>query len=184
VDTWYTNPPITDAINRYLWNVEEIVYTKEGSDGPEYQITTPVIIGTHGETGDSPYTLMLSNEFDTWVKSSAGNWISGDTITITASLYHGSVLQKMDVDKISAILPDNITLNNKQLNEDEQTVQLTLMRGKGYTGTDKASITFYYVDANCSLNKTFTIQTISSLVDYDLILPSRVIHTGRKPELI
>ena len=45
---WSTTPPITTTTNKYLWNYDKINY----SDGTSTN-STPMIIGTHGATGNS-----------------------------------------------------------------------------------------------------------------------------------
>ena len=47
-NNWSTGITETNSINKYLWNYEETKYT-DGSTN----VTTPVIIGTHGEKGDT-----------------------------------------------------------------------------------------------------------------------------------
>lgn len=46
-DDWKDTMQVTDAINRYLWNFEEIIYTTG-----EPSRTKPIIIGVHGEKGE------------------------------------------------------------------------------------------------------------------------------------
>ncbi|MGL4616517.1 MAG: hypothetical protein ACRCVV_22020 [Shewanella sp.] len=47
---WTTSMQTTDTTKRYLWNYEVTTYTDKTST-----ITLPVIIGTHGATGDNGY---------------------------------------------------------------------------------------------------------------------------------
>ena len=76
---WTTTPQTTSTSKRYLWNYEVVKYTV-GSD----TITTPVIIGTHGETG--PQGVAGTNGTNgvttyTWIKyadSSTGAGLSND----------------------------------------------------------------------------------------------------------
>lgn len=68
---WSTDIQNTTADKKYLWNYEVVTYTNE-----EKYISTPVIIGTHGEDGATPY-LHIKYSDDGGVTFTADN---GETV--------------------------------------------------------------------------------------------------------
>ena len=76
---WTTTPQLTTTTNKYLWNYEKVTY----SNGNVVN-STPVIIGTHGETG--PQGVAGTNGTNgvttyTWIRyadTSTGEGISND----------------------------------------------------------------------------------------------------------
>jgi hypothetical protein len=61
---------------------------------------------------------------------------------------------------------------------EDLTAIITITRNSQYTSTDKFALTFSWQ----GVSRNFTVQTITALADYDLILPARVIKKGSEPE--
>jgi len=53
-DEWTTTVQAMTATKKYLWNYEEITYTKANEGGVDRESTDPHIIGVYGDKGDTP----------------------------------------------------------------------------------------------------------------------------------
>lgn len=53
-DEWTTTVQAVTATKKYLWNYEEITYTKANEGGVDRESTDPHIIGVYGDKGDTP----------------------------------------------------------------------------------------------------------------------------------
>ena len=84
---WTTTMQSTDTTKKYLWCYQSISYT---SGDPT--TTTPVIIGTHGATGnkgDDAITLTITSSNGTVFKNNSG------TTVLTAHVFKGAVEQSI-----------------------------------------------------------------------------------------
>lgn len=84
---WTTTMQTTDTTKKYLWCYQSISYT---SGDPT--TTTPVIIGTHGATGnkgDDAITLTITSSNGTVFKNNSG------TTVLTAHVFKGAVEQSI-----------------------------------------------------------------------------------------
>lgn len=107
---WSTDMQITDSAKKYLWNYETITYT-DGSAST----TTPVIIGVHGEKGDTGVGIStvknyyLASSSSSGVTTSTSGWsdnVSTQTLSSTKKYlwnyeevtYTGSTLQPTKTD--------------------------------------------------------------------------------------
>ncbi|PWJ49359.1 phage tail spike protein [Faecalicatena contorta] len=85
---WTTTMQTTTTTNRYLWNYEVIKYTDNST-----QTTTPVIIGTHGATGNTGAAGKgVSSTVVTYQASTSGTTVptgtwSGSIPTVAADQY-------------------------------------------------------------------------------------------------
>ena len=78
--SWDVKPPTLDAVEKYLWNYEEIYYT----DGTK-SYTEPIIIGSYGDKGspgDNACTYTVEPKITNIHKSNTGT-LSPESITFT-----------------------------------------------------------------------------------------------------
>ena len=84
---WTTTMQATDTTKKYLWCYQSIAYTTG-----DPTTTTPVIIGTHGATGnkgDDAITLTITSSNGTVFKNNSG------TTVLTAHVFKGAVEQSI-----------------------------------------------------------------------------------------
>ena len=60
-DEWTTSVQAVTATKKYLWNYEEITYTKANEGGAVKESTDPHIIGVYGDKGDTPVITSQRN---------------------------------------------------------------------------------------------------------------------------
>ena len=94
---WKTDMQTTTTTNKYLWNYEVITYTDNTTS-----TVSPRIIGTHGATGSTgatgasgadAYTILLSNENQSFITNSSRVTTSAQSYTTTIQVYKGAQTQ-------------------------------------------------------------------------------------------
>ena len=167
-----------------LWNCELIEFSSTDENGEnKYMVVPPARIAYNGV--DS-YTLSLDNDMDTIVQTSSGTWISGQ-LTVTATGYAGhdqkTGLSSGNIGEISLTAPDgwtedthytfaNNTLTLNPAGEDEpKGVPDDFVEGK---------FIFQWKEGNdIYAEKTFSLKKITSLADYDLVIPQVVYNSSQ-----
>lgn len=89
---WSTTPLLTDATNKYLWNVEVIEYT----DGTKETIG-PMVIGTHGADG-TPGAAGTSTYFHVAYSNSEDGLTDFSTTDPTNRKYIGTYVDEIQLD--------------------------------------------------------------------------------------
>lgn len=152
----------------FLWDEEAIEFIKNGQDGE-------VI---------NKYTLSLDNDYDVVVKGTDEKWVSDGEIKVKATGYEGQTpFNNSDTDKgYIALDPAPSTDGSSYFDYNDETGTLTITVNKIpiKTFTEQA---FKFIWKNSSEGeealkirdtKTFTLKSITSIADYDLLIPQTV----------
>ena len=148
-NNWSTGITKTDSINKYLWNYEVITYTDNTTGG-----TNPVIIGTHGEKGESAVSYWM--EITPNVIKKIGNNFSNPLINI-------SKWKKVGTDS-----PISITGGIVYLSHETSPQPFTAITGTTYTipaGFNMNTLTFKWAAGPNSTDAVYDVQTIPILKD-------------------
>ena len=157
-----------------------ILKSSDGTITWDQEVIEFVKDGKPGASGTSPKTLALDNDFDSLVKDSTGAWISKES-TVQVTAYQGTTRQSISTDTLTVAAPQGWTDQGENPN---YTFTITGNVGvlkvtnppNNFTGGE---FTFTWEGANDTLDvtKKFKLQVITSLADYDLIVPQTVYNT-------
>ena len=168
-----------------LWNVELIEFATKDDEGANlYQVTAPARVGY---VGVDSYTLSLDNDMDTIVQMSNGDWISGE-ITVTATGYKGHTqktgLSSGNFGEISLKSVPSSWTENQHYTFTNNTLKFNPTgesNPKGVPGGfTEGEFVFQWKDGdNIYAEKTFSLKKITSLADYDLVIPQVVYNSSQ-----
>ena len=179
VSGWLPTQPTINLDTNDLW--QKIVYTYFGG-GTETSIVN---------TTANSYTLSLSQDTDVIAKTGTGEFVSAMPV-IEATLWCGATQIAFPLDNSSQRYRieldctkangDSISLKEENpeedanyrvsLSEDKKTLTLTFLTLP--VEFDSGTITFYAPGISAATSKAFTLRTVTSEVDYDLIVQSVV----------
>lgn len=175
-DTAYFQGDVVDAANNILYMVT--FYGKILSIVATGIVMAPVQLVFGGE---GSHTLVLDNDSDTVVQTSAGEWI-GDNITVVATGYIGPHKEtglggEKDIGVISVTPPTGWTINTHYTFSNNT---LTINPSKIPANFSNGVFTFYWKDSTGDTTygeKVFSLTKTTSLVDYDLVIPQTVYNS-------
>lgn len=160
---------------------EEDIYASYTYDGG-WTWTPPIQL--QGINGASPYILSLSNEYDVWTKTSAGAWLSKST-TIRVQGFYGNIEQELKIEDIEVVgLDGNIVDYEIKKDTDSKFVIVTISLIDTKDLTTKLEGNVIWKTAGLTIAKKITIQPITSLVDYDLVLSDTTIQANSLPDSV
>ena len=191
---WSSTQPNVNLDTNDLW--QKIIYTYFGGG------TQTSIVNT---TANS-YTLSLSQDTDVIAKTNAGEFVS-TLPTIEATLWCGATQIAFPEDNSNPKKRYDIAINCKDASgnsvsltkgtteDDHYHIEWSQTNGKDDYKTlkfvftklpanfDSSTITFYAPGISAATSKTFTLRTVTSEVDYDLIIPSVVNTSNENKEI-
>ena len=157
----------SQTISWFSWDSQAIEFIKNGE-----------VIGK--------YTLSLDNDYDTIVRDTNGVWISTAQIEVHASGYEGQTLNN----------DGHITVSAQGLSEDcyswDLSNQLLTIKPQDLPSDfNEATFTFTWREDSTGVGygiirdtTTFKIRTITSIADYDLLIPQTVYNTSSNNSII
>ena len=129
-------------------------------------------------SGRDSYALALDNDFDVAVKLSSGDYLvdSSNKITVTATRYRGEDL--CNIGSVRCLAPSGDAIDSTDSNPYYFSGSTLTIQSIPANMSFPAYFTFEWLDAKGDkiTSKKFTLNTVTSLVDYDLIIPQTVFN--------
>ena len=174
---WETEDEFTGSAdaNVYLHEICFVQYTEEDENGlNKYaKISGPTVIGYNGANGTSPIIISLSQDVDIVARTPQGEVIS-ELPSVTVEIYEGAVLlenAEATLSEFPAAFADEAgKLNTNYASFENQTLIIHQLP-EGFTGG-------FFEFAYNFIEKSFSLNVVTSEVDYDLVLEKSVVNSS------